>query len=792
MRILSTFLISIVLFSPNALTEEFYPKGGHVIPLTADTFDEVVRVDEHKPVLVEFYAPWCGHCKNMKPEYISAAKKLQGVATFAAVDMADDANGPLSSRFDVKGFPTLMLFMGKNAPIPYNNARQTDQFVKFITGKLTGKFVEKVTSDNQDAFLTKSGPKVLLFSEKSSPASLYKSLSVDFREQFKFGQNNVAKGKELSGKFGVSEFPALIIIPEAKEGVESKALPFPGSLKPMAIRRFLKKFLGHEVTSARVKRLHDQSCLAAVCMAGRPCVMLITNAEAEHGQKALETLEEVAEGRSDGLFKYAVLDGVEHEDYVKQVFDLSLDYTRLVVFNYKKKVYASYMGNFDQSSIDSFITGMMTGRQRSVKIILDTFPTLKGDTKKCEVKETGKPKSAKPKSTPKKDKKKRKPFKDAVVTLTDKNFDDTIRGSDLPVMVEFYAPWCGHCKHLEPEWKKAADNLKGMVVFAKVDATQEQSLGQRFQVKGYPTIKYFTAGKREGDLVSLSSDYQGPRSSKALKAHAINMLSVGDAYLVQSTTILEKVFTKKAGKSRVILFTEKSKIPLMIRALAVRFSGVNFIVVESKVAEAVSNFNIESFPSIVHIPSGVSLEEAPKSATKFADEIDFMNLVKWVKSLVGDAPESTPKEPDAPVSAEVEQLESQADFQKLCFDRLGLCGVVFLDEDSAEDVKSGKSSYIKTLKMVQQKNPDRTVRFVWISRANQDALTKAFGLADSPVSLVLLNARKLRYASFMGSFSAENIHQFVSDVKSGQVRTHRIDSVPEIKDTVTLDLKEEL
>ena len=69
-----------------------------------------------------------------------------------------------------------------------------------------------------------------------------------------------------------------------------------------------------------------------------------------------------------------------------------------------------------------------------------------------------------------------------MVVLTDANFDATVFGSKDIWFVEFYAPWCGHCKALEPEWNQAASKLKGKVKFAKVDATVETQLGSRFQI----------------------------------------------------------------------------------------------------------------------------------------------------------------------------------------------------------------------------------------------------------------------------------------------------------------------
>ena len=76
-------------------------------------------------------------------------------------------------------------------------------------------------------------------------------------------------------------------------------------------------------------------------------------------------------------------------------------------------------------------------------------------------------------------------------------------------MVEFYAPWCGHCKKLEPEWNEAATKLKGLVKLGKVDATVETALAQRFGIQGYPTIKVFEYGEGKSDR--SATDYNGGR-----------------------------------------------------------------------------------------------------------------------------------------------------------------------------------------------------------------------------------------------------------------------------------------
>lgn len=81
-----------------------------------------------------------------------------------------------------------------------------------------------------------------------------------------------------------------------------------------------------------------------------------------------------------------------------------------------------------------------------------------------------------------------------VVVLTERNFSDFIKTNKY-VMVEFYAPWCGHCKAMAPEYAAAATELKGWenekVVLAKVDATEESELAENYDVEGFPTLYFF-------------------------------------------------------------------------------------------------------------------------------------------------------------------------------------------------------------------------------------------------------------------------------------------------------------
>lgn len=113
-----------------------------------------------------------------------------------------------------------------------------------------------------------------------------------------------------------------------------------------------------------------------------------------------------------------------------------------------------------------------------------------------------------------------------VIVLTDADFDRKVYGSKDIWMIEFYAPWCGHCKALQPEWDQAAADMKGQVKFAKVDATENQQLAQRFQVQGYPTIKYFDYGSKSSP--AEAKEYPGGRTAADLKAFASDLLNKAD------------------------------------------------------------------------------------------------------------------------------------------------------------------------------------------------------------------------------------------------------------------------
>lgn len=143
--------------------------------------------------------------------------------------------------------------------------------------------------------------------------------------------------------------------------------------------------------------------------------------------------------------------------------------------------------------------------------------------------------------------------KSAVLDLIPSNFDSVVLKSGKPTLVEFFAPWCGHCKTLAPIYEELATSFASSdkISIAKVDADAEKSLGKRFGIQGFPTIKYFD-GKSE-----KPHDYNGGRDLESLTAFIKEKTGVKPkkAYAAPSAVemLSDKTFKEKIGGDQDIL-----------------------------------------------------------------------------------------------------------------------------------------------------------------------------------------------------------------------------------------------
>ncbi|KAF5942316.1 hypothetical protein HYC85_019958 [Camellia sinensis] len=137
--------------------------------------------------------------------------------------------------------------------------------------------------------------------------------------------------------------------------------------------------------------------------------------------------------------------------------------------------------------------------------------------------------------------------KEFVLNLDHSNFHETVGKHDF-IVVEFYAPWCGHCKKLAPEYEKAASVLSSHdppVTLAKVDASDEtnKGLAGEFEISGFPTIKILRNGGKH------IQEYKGPRDAEvALQSAEIKSTEDANALIDGKKIIIVGVFPEFSGE----------------------------------------------------------------------------------------------------------------------------------------------------------------------------------------------------------------------------------------------------
>lgn len=191
--------------------------------------------------IVEFYAPWCGHCKNLQPAYEKAAKSLAGLAKVAAIDCDEESNKAFCGSMGVQGFPTLKIVKpgskpGKPIVEDYQGPRTAKGIVDYVIDKIPN-VVKKVDDKSLEGFLADETPKAILFTEKGSTTALIKAVAIAFKGSINVAQiRNTAKGAvEL---FGVTKFPTLLLLPGGKD---AEKIVYDGELKKDAMVKFLSQ-----------------------------------------------------------------------------------------------------------------------------------------------------------------------------------------------------------------------------------------------------------------------------------------------------------------------------------------------------------------------------------------------------------------------------------------------------------------------------------------------------------------------------------------------------------------------
>lgn len=189
-----------------------------------------------------FYAPWCGHCQNLKPAYEKAAKNLEGLAKVAAVNCDDDDNKQLCGQLGVKGFPTLKIVtptkkLGKPRMEDYQGPRSAKAIAEAVVDRIPNH-VKKLTDEDVEEWLSKDSeaPKAILFTDKGTTSALIRVLAIDFLGSVDVAQIRSKETKAVE-RFGVTEFPTIILLP----GGTKDPIVYEGELKKDPIVEFISQ-----------------------------------------------------------------------------------------------------------------------------------------------------------------------------------------------------------------------------------------------------------------------------------------------------------------------------------------------------------------------------------------------------------------------------------------------------------------------------------------------------------------------------------------------------------------------
>jgi protein disulfide-isomerase A6 len=385
-RLFSVFVCLVLVQTAFGL----YGKNSNVIALNKKNFAESVFSSEHVWV-VEFFAPWCGHCKQLAPEYEKAATNLKGIVKVGAVDC--DVEKELCGSFEVKGFPTLKIFPSKSVPVPkkkdafhkvpedYQGGRTAAAIANFALTKLPS-FVSSVTSANHDKFLGETLPKAILFTNKDKTSDLYKALSIDYHHRFALGETKHTD-KKLVEKYGITAFPTLLILAQEEGGEHIK---FEGKLSHDSLSKFLEPHAvpipkqekkgkaesepepqpqpQREPETGEIFLVKDQAFFDEKCVnKGGLCALIFldyNNFEQDEIDRYINILTSLGV-QFKGKLRLFYLDGPA-QPALSNVLDLSANYPNAVVLSTNKKRYTPFKGSFTEEALADFFSGVLLGR----------------------------------------------------------------------------------------------------------------------------------------------------------------------------------------------------------------------------------------------------------------------------------------------------------------------------------------------------------------------------------------------------------------------------------------------
>ncbi|XP_068140091.1 protein disulfide-isomerase A6 homolog [Drosophila tropicalis] len=364
---------------------------------------------------------------------------------------------------------------------------------------------------------------------------------------------------------------------------------------------------------------------------------------------------------------------------------------------------------------------------------------------------------------------------DGVVELTPSNFDKLVTNDDSVWIVEFYAPWCGHCQSLVPEYIKLAKALKGVVKVGSVNADEHNSLGGQFNVRGFPTIKIFGANKRS------PTDFNGQRTAKAIADAALAEVkkkveaafgggssnggsSSSDDDVIELT---DDNFDKLVLNSDDIWLVEffapwcghcKNLAPEWAKAAKelkgkVKLGALDATVHQSKAAE----YNVRGYPTIKFFAAN---SKRASDAQEYDGGRTASDIISWASDKhVANVP-----------APELIEIINESTFDTACEGK-PLCVVSVLPHILDCDAKC-RNKFLDTLRTLGEKYKQKQWGWGWTEGAQQLALEESLEVGGFGYpAMAVVNFKKMKFSVLKGSFSKDGINEFLRDISFGRGHT---------------------
>lgn len=417
-------------------------QASDVVILTTENFDDVIKNNAF--VLVEFFAPWCGHCKKLAPEYELAATALKDVAVLASVDCTVEEE--LASRFGIQGFPTLKFFK-RGEPTEYQGERNAKGIQAWVTQRIEPSVLSLTTKAFFEDFNKRpTMGRVVVFAAEDADVSVFTSVAEGaLSGEFSFGRvSSEELAAELDQKMGTI----------AVFYTHQNPTVYGDEVTEEALTNFLKT-KGYPRLETLVL---NQAFINRVTEAQRTMVIAF-----HENADQLELVRAFANAHSEEAH-FSETTVAAYPELAAQWGASGLKYPTFVVTLWED-------GHPSFKAYDEEIDFSV---ENAAKFLRDCVAGTCTPYKKSQ---------AIPEEND-----------EAVRTLVYKNFDAIVQDSSKDVLVEFYAPWCGHCKALAPLYEEIATSFKVVdtVVIAKIDATQNY-IDPSYNIRGFPTLLFFPA-----------------------------------------------------------------------------------------------------------------------------------------------------------------------------------------------------------------------------------------------------------------------------------------------------------